>query len=114
MPHGSTITEEFVILSKRKTGVAVNHARQATFCSSPGDSGSFIINRLGEVCGLLYGEVPGLCGPDNADPRTGRLHVGAGLVSCMTHVLPSLEEKTTCLDQLGRRIHGPAVLELAK
>lgn len=113
--HGSYYTEEFVILSKKnETGVTGHASSQGTFCS-PGDSGSFIINKSGEFRGLLYGEVTGLCGPSNTDPITRRLYVCAGLVSCMTRVvIPSLEEKTTCLDQFGRRIHGPAVLELAR
>lgn len=60
--------------------------------SEPGDSGSFVVDALGRVCGLLYGEHTGLCGPPAPLKRSD---CGAGLVTSMTDVLASIAKKTT-------------------
>ncbi|KAL2002739.1 hypothetical protein VTN02DRAFT_6069 [Thermoascus thermophilus] len=82
-------TEEYVIVSKRQ-GLAAH--MQSSFCK-PGDSGSFVIDRKGNICGLLYGQVTGWCGPADSDP--GSLYIGAGLVSCMSKVQASMLQKLT-------------------
>ncbi|PGH26906.1 hypothetical protein AJ80_01489 [Polytolypa hystricis UAMH7299] len=78
-------TEEFIIFSKRAH--AAQH-EQGEFCAA-GDSGSLIINEMGEVCGLLYGAVSGLCGPVGDES----FYVGAGLVMTMDEVIDSIKMK---------------------
>ena len=65
-------------------------AGNAESFSEPGDSGLFVINSLGEVAGLLYGELSSYVGP--TDKR--RLYVRAGLVQSMNKVLASIRLKT--------------------
>ena len=45
------VTEEFIILSQRSDQTTIE---QDSFCES-GDSGSLIVDREGDICGLLYG-----------------------------------------------------------
>lgn len=92
-------TRELIILSYDK-----DHQEseiQVPF-SKPGDSGSFVINELGMVCGLLYGEHTGLCG--------NRYDHGAGLVMSMTDVCSSVALKTTVQDDIGNRVSGELML----
>jgi hypothetical protein len=86
-----------VILDKQSTSELVIMGKSGgtfegtpeTF-SEPGDSGSFVINSLSEVAGLLYGELTGYVGP--ADRR--KLYINAGLVTSMDEVLASIKVKT--------------------
>jgi hypothetical protein len=71
-------TEEWVILGKKRS---TEGTTEVPFCE-PGDSGATIINSSGEVCGILYGEITGLCGRN--------MYVRAGLVTCMTDVVSSM------------------------
>ncbi len=92
---GSKSTRELVILSYKKGST------QTAF-SEPGDSGSFIINKFGDVCGLLYGEHTGLCG--------AREDCGAGLVTSMDDICASVASKTTLQDGKGNIISGELTL----
>jgi hypothetical protein len=55
------------------------------FCC-PGDSGSLVLNSAGKVCGMVWGSFTGV-GHGGVD------WVGAGLVSCMSEIIPSIEAK---------------------
>lgn len=101
-------TEEFVIMSK-KQGIAAY--TQSSFCR-PGDSGSFVIDKKGHICGLLYGQVTGWCG--QADPDTGSIYIGAGLVSCMSKVQASIQHKLTRSDTFGNIIVPSVTLEVPR
>ena len=80
------VTTEYVI---------VGHA-QAEF-ALPGDSGSMLLNDRGEVCGLLYGEVSGYCGP----PGMERCYSNAGLASSIKLVIDAIKDQTTSIDEAG-------------
>lgn len=84
-PKGAE-TKELIILSKARKAVVT---QQASFCLS-GDSGSWVINAQGHLCGLLFGEVTGWCGPSNE----GSVYVNAGIVSCMSTISDSVCVKT--------------------
>lgn len=77
--QGPNSTSELIIMGKSRGDFAGN----AESFSEPGDSGSFVINSLGEVAGLLYGELSSY----------GR-YVRAGLVQSMDEVLASIRLKT--------------------
>ena len=66
--------------------------------SKPGDSGSFVIDESGKVCGLLFGEHTGLCGKWE--------NVSSGTVTCMTDVLDSVGRKTAIWNDQGEEIRG--------
>lgn len=83
---GKESTSELVIMGMSNDGSEKN---LETF-SRPGDSGSFVINTFGEVCGLMYGELTGYVGPNNR----ARLYINAGLVTSMDEVLQSIKAKT--------------------
>ena len=91
-----TTARQLVILSMEREG------DQKTEFSKPGDSGSFIIDGSGRVCGLLYGEHTGFCDK--------RYEVGAGLVTCMTDVLASVGRKTTSWNDKGEETKGQLFL----
>lgn len=56
---------------------------------------------------MLNGEITGFTGP-----YRGNYYVGAGLVSCIKDVIEVIKKKITQTDMMGRRISGPARLEL--
>ncbi|EEH06431.1 conserved hypothetical protein [Histoplasma capsulatum G186AR] len=78
-------TEEFIIFSKR---AHIARHEQTEFCA-PGDSGSLIINEMGEVCGLLYGSVSLFCSPVGEQS----FYASAGLVMTMDEVTESIKMK---------------------
>ncbi|WEW60053.1 hypothetical protein PRK78_005537 [Emydomyces testavorans] len=80
-------TKELVIISKKLN--TPSHT-QESFCR-PGDSGSWVIDANGKLCGLLFGEMRGWCGPGD---DTGAVYVGSGLVTCMSVVSESVKQKT--------------------
>ncbi|MCJ1346602.1 hypothetical protein MMC31_004820 [Peltigera leucophlebia] len=100
-----------VILGKYSTRELVIMSSTGTF-SEPGDSGSFVFNNLGNVAGLLYGELTGniTSGEVSADTPSElmeeshftdntvmqgcRVHIGSGLVSSMDEVLGSIKKTT--------------------
>lgn len=100
-----------VILGKYSTRELVIMSSTGTF-SEPGDSGSFVFNNLGNVAGLLYGELTGNITSGEASAETppelmekshfadntvmqgSRVHIGSGLVSSIDEVLGSMKKKT--------------------
>lgn len=78
-------TEEFVILSKMNRHRDV---RQISFAEQ-GDSGSFVIDRRGRVCGLLYAGASGYYGP----PGEEQMYAGVGLAMNMPDVHHSIKLK---------------------
>ena len=91
-------TKELVIISyDPKPGPQVKY-NQKTFCSM-GDSGSFIIDSSGRVAGMLHGYIHGAVGEGNADT----VHMNnAGLVTCMTNILPSIATCAAAKDASGK------------
>jgi hypothetical protein len=86
LPITRGVTTEYVI---------IGHA-QAEF-GLPGNSGSMLLNDRGEVCGLLYGEVTGYCGP----PGMERCYSNAGLASSIKLVIDAIKDRTTSVDEAG-------------
>jgi hypothetical protein len=76
-----------------------NETRDATF-SEKGDSGSFVVDRFGEVAGLLYGQYSNF----------SRGNGGMGLVTCISEVVPSIERRTTLKNEIGEDIKGELTL----
>lgn len=91
-----TTARQLIILSMEQ------EEGQETAFAKKGDSGSFIIDDSGMVCGLLYGEHTGMCNQ--------RHDIGAGLVTCMTDVLASVSRKTTSLNEKRKEIEGQLFL----
>ncbi|KKA20892.1 hypothetical protein T310_5081 [Rasamsonia emersonii CBS 393.64] len=98
-------TEEYVIVDKSTE--QPGHT-QSSFCAA-GDSGSFIIDRHGKICGLLYGEMSGLCGPPGDQTMYIR-PVRSGNV--MRDIIHSIESRTTPRDSDGKPTGEPAILGL--
>lgn len=94
------ITEEWVITSESRSGTGWT---QGLFCLA-GDSGSGIINRRGQICGLLYGSAWGLCG--NSPNQI------SGLCSTMSDIRRWIKEKTTPKDGKGNPKGPGAILGL--
>ncbi|OAX79184.1 hypothetical protein ACJ72_06498 [Emergomyces africanus] len=105
-----TTTEEYVILSKGRCAGDYTTYTQSSFCE-PGDDGSFIIGSDGSVCGLLYGTVATLCSGGVAAGR-GFFYPGAGLATCFSNIIESLELRTRATDSEGNPVGAPAVFEL--
>ncbi|KAL1964467.1 hypothetical protein VTN77DRAFT_6893 [Rasamsonia byssochlamydoides] len=97
-------TEEYVILDK---STRQTEHTQASFCEA-GDSGSFIIDGNGKVCGLLYGELSGRCGP----PGNQTTYVQAGLATSMPDIIESIRSRTTPRNANGSPAGSPAILAL--
>jgi len=93
--------EEYVVISY---STSEKGPRTQDGVCLPGDSGSFVINTKGEVSGLLYNFFAGKCGPVD--------YCNAGLVSCMTDVIPSIEKRTAWRDSKGKM--RPGVLSLPR
>ncbi|RMJ27304.1 hypothetical protein PHISP_01818 [Aspergillus sp. HF37] len=89
----ASCTEEFVIFSKK----AMSQAHTQSTFMAPGDSGSFVVNQHGEVCGLLYGGVTGLCGP----PDEETYYANAGLAMSISDVKKSVALRTKSIDSDG-------------
>jgi hypothetical protein len=79
--EGPQCTEEYAIMGKKQKG---KREEDVAFCEA-GDSGAFVFNARGELCGLLYGSFSG-------GYEEGQC-VDAGLVTCMTQILPSIATK---------------------
>lgn len=97
-------TEEHVIFSKWEN---LSEIAQGPFCE-PGDSGSFLIDLRGDVCGLVYGAFSALSSPTGL----GNTYVGAGLAMTMPDVMESLRLRTTPRDANGNPTGPPAILGL--
>lgn len=98
------VTEEFVIVSKRQVG---GDFQQSSFAES-GDSGSFVVNVDGQVCGLLYGATSGTYGP----PGHSHVYANAGLATDLAELSNSIKLTTTPKDAHGNIIDTPAELGL--
>lgn len=89
---GQKSTSELIIVGKSDKGYdpcnldRANIVVPETFCDN-GDSGSFVLNKYGEVAGLLYGKFSGIL-------QGGTTTMNAGLVTSMDEVLASIEAKT--------------------
>lgn len=97
---GKNTTRELIILSYQKIVDGVRQGEFQDTFSLPGDSGSFVIDQFGAVCGILYGEHSGLCGPAGREDRE------AGLVTSMDDVLASIAKKTARKDGKGGEVRG--------
>lgn len=100
----SNVTEEFVIVNKKRG----NAKHQQTSFAETGDSGSFVINNSGQICGLLYGATSGLYGPPN-QPHS---YINAGLAIDFDVLSESLKLRTMTKDASGNIITPPAELSL--
>lgn len=96
---GQSTTRELVILGCEDSDSG--QVIQSGF-AHPGDSGSFVIDQQGFVCGLLYGEFTGLCGIRN--------DLGVGLVTCITDIQASVAFRTGFEDSNGQRFAGELIL----
>lgn len=98
-------TYEHVILSfpdhDEPIDVVGNHQE---FFAKAGDSGSLIINRQGNICGLLYGSLNGM--------HFQRNDRGAGLVTSMDDVIASIAEKAATVTEDGETILAELVCEV--
>ncbi|KAK2807273.1 hypothetical protein FQN50_005561 [Emmonsiellopsis sp. PD_5] len=83
-------TEVFVIVTMHRCS-GPKHT-QLAFCGT-GDSGSAILNMDGELCGLLFGEI-----------NDWDKYSAVGLVSCMSHIASSIEQKTRPRDEQGNPV----------
>ena len=87
-------SEELIIINA-KLGLT-SAVSQSTFNDS-GDSGSLLIDADGDVAGLLWGKVTGVCGPiidERTRERAGCQYVNAGLVTDIRDVVQSIGLKT--------------------
>lgn len=100
----SNVTEEFIIVSKKQ----VAGGFQQSFFAENGDSGSFVMNVDGQVCGLLYGATSGTYGP------SGHSHVytKAGLATDFAELSNSIKLMTSSKDASGNIIDTSAELGL--
>lgn len=86
--HGNLIyitkgtTKERIVLNRRVSGTKTI---QGEF-DMPGDSGSLIINKDGEICGLYYGNATSLMGPDGKETSSPT----AGLIMPMAELLKGI------------------------
>jgi hypothetical protein len=92
-----TIRHWVVMNGYRDTNTKETH--DSPFCAD-GDYGSFVIDRWGEVAGLLHGHLSNF----------SYGHGGMGLVSCMSEVVPSIERRTTMKNEDGEEIKGQLTL----
>lgn len=88
--YTANYTEEWVIMNSRHKNV-----RTVAKFSDAGDSGSLIIDRMGNAVALLFGYIPGFCGPDNAEAGVGAYYGGeTGLVMPMERIEENLRLMT--------------------
>lgn len=85
---------------------AAEHTKEAF--SAPGDASSFLISTRGDVCGLLYGAVTGLCGA----PRSETTNVSAGLAMSMRDIMEPVALRTMPRDASGKSCGSPGILGL--
>lgn len=94
------VTQEYVIINEVLKG---NKTFQDPFCY-PGDSGAFMINTKGEVCGLLYGYLDSYVSLSD--------YIYSGLATCMGSIKLSIQALTTPRDAQGRSTGIPVELGL--
>lgn len=98
------ITEEYVIMSKARRQ---SEHQQSSFAGD-GDSGSFVIDMEGNVCGLFYGAVSGLYG----SPGKTHYYANAGLAMALPDLTNSIKLRTVPRDNNGVPNGSPAELGL--
>lgn len=86
---------EFLILSYDNEDYKTIDPHQTVFAEA-GDSGSLVIDRLGNICGLLWGSQNGL--------YNGCIDVGAGLVTSMDDIVDSVAQKGAVVGENGKKI----------
>ena len=86
-PGMQVVTRELIILALRTD--PFGRETQSAFCQK-GDSGSFVLDRSGDVCGLLYGNFLAFIGAQD-DPRAA---YSIGLVTSMDVVAASIKTRT--------------------
>lgn len=103
-PEDLEYSEEWIIINAHSSNRSFTN--QQTFCDR-GDSGSFIWDAQGRLCGLLFGDVHGWCGPKipvNGNPNAptprplfsrpdeykGGRYQGAGIVSDINDVIADI------------------------
>lgn len=96
----SKVCEEWVVMGQEIKG---NKLVQGIFCQR-GDSGAFLIDTSGYVCGLLYGYLDAKVKED--------LYTHAGLVNCMGDVQMSARALITSRNPQGVPSENPARFEL--
>ncbi|KAJ9195546.1 hypothetical protein DTO021D3_5068 [Paecilomyces variotii] len=94
------ITHEYVIINEV---LKVNKTFQDPFCQ-PGDSGAFMINTKGEVCGLLCRYLDTYVSLSD--------YIYSGLATCMGSIKLSIQALTTPRDAQGRPTGIPVELGL--
>ncbi|KAL8827200.1 MAG: hypothetical protein Q9191_003334 [Dirinaria sp. TL-2023a] len=77
--EGLYYADEWVIVNGSVNPLSSN--KQEDFCAS-GESGALIIDTLGRVAGLLWGDLTGFCGP----AERHRPYIGAGMVTDINDV----------------------------
>ena len=75
--------------------------KKDSFCL-PGDSGSLVVDSELRVSGLVYGNLDGRCGGEDC--------FNAGLITCFSDILRSIQERTTVKDENGIEIKGELLL----
>ena len=80
-------TDEYISLTRRRG--AMEEMVQRDF-GLPGDSGSFLINRQGRVCGLYYANSTNWVGPDGVEVW----HCNGGLAMSIPEACREIEWKT--------------------
>lgn len=80
--------------------------QQSSFAES--DSGSFVVDIEGKVCGLLYGATSGLYGP----PGKTHCYANAGLAIALPDLKNSIRLRTVPRDDNGFPSWSPAELGL--
>ncbi|KAL8757385.1 MAG: hypothetical protein Q9199_002262 [Rusavskia elegans] len=103
-PEDLEYSEEWIIINAHSSNRSFTN--QQTFCDR-GDSGSFIWDAQGRLCGLLFGDVHGWCGPkipadgnpngqtprplfSRPDEHKGGRYQGAGIVSDINDVIADI------------------------
>lgn len=81
----SRVTMEYVILNRKTQG---QNLTQVEF-GLHGDSGSFVINRFGEVCGLYYGNATSWVGPGGEEVANS----SAGLAMTTSDLIKGIEKQ---------------------
>lgn len=91
------ITEEYVIVGESR-------GSQTLFAGDDGDSGAFVFDVDGQVCGLLFGAINGY--------RGGPDRVNAGLATSVSDLDASIQLRTVPRDLDGNVVGPPARLGL--
>ncbi|KAJ9293652.1 hypothetical protein DTO271G3_7534 [Paecilomyces variotii] len=96
----SKVCEEWVVMGQE---IKDNKLVQGIFCQR-GDSGAFLINASGYVCGLIYGYMDAQVKED--------LSTRAGLINCMGDIQMSAQALTTARNARGEPSGIPVEIDL--